>query len=404
MNKHINNALKKEYEYFIKVIACSALQKEIPLPSENADWSFLRQLAKFNGCQNLFFNGVESLPPELQPPAEIYREMEEDKNLLFVHDINQTFELEQLFADFEKNQVYFMPLKGYVIKSDYPRSDFRLMTDSDILFKSGQIGRVKEIYKNHGFKFDFYDNDNQYHFEKKPFVFIEMHTSLVNHKDEKFEYYQDIWEKSHPKQDCTYHYEMTPEDYYIFLVEHASNHFKIGGIGLRHLLDMYIFNQKHPLNREYLNAEFKALDLLTFEQKMYEISAKWFEKQDFDSFSLLEEAILMSSTLGRRDMVFANLSLEHKKKAEAKNQKFSKLGFFLSSVFPGKKAMSAHYPYLKKAPFLLPAAWVQFWFKRLFIEKNVSFKEGMRNRLNYISDEDEEYINAILKSVGFEEK
>lgn len=404
MIKHIDKAYKKEYEYFIKVLFSSAFQKEIPLPEDNINWSFLYQLARFNSCQSLFFNGVQGLPAEYKPPLDIYSAMEKENNLLFAHDVNQMYELEQLFNDFEKNQIYFMPLKGYIIKPDYPRSDFRLMTDADILFKSQQIDKVMGIFKNRGFKFNFYDNDNQYHFEKKPFVVIEMHTSLVKQKDEKYDYFLNIWEKSRPKDGCKYHYLMTSEDYYIFMIEHASNHFKYGGIGLRHLLDIYLYNKKHKLNRAYLDEEFKNLDLLTFEEKMFSISVKWFENQDFESFSLLEESILLSSTLGRSSLTFANLSLDHKRRAQRENKKNSKFGFFLSTVFPGKKAMSKRYRYLEKAPYLLPVSWIQFWFKRLFIDKDVNIKIGIKNRLNYISDEDEEYINTILRSVGFEEK
>lgn len=404
MNKHINPARKKEYIYFIKATGASALQREAPLPPENADWAFLEELARYHGCLSLFFNSVKNLPANLLPPEEIYSKMQDTVNVLFVQDANQSYELRRVFDEFEKSGVYFLPMKGYVIKQDYPQSDYRLMADADVLFKEEQIDRVREIYENSGFKFDFFDKDNQYHFEKKPFIIIEMHTSLVNHRDEMFDYYQNVWEKARPKDGCTYEYEMTAEDYYIFMLEHASNHFKGGGIGIKHLIDIYIFNRKHNLDRNYLDRELKTIGLFTFENKMRTIAVKWFEKQDFDSFSLLEESVLLSANLGRRELAYAETSLNHKRASESKNKKSSRAAFVLSSIFPGRSTMSIHYTYLDKLPFLLPVSWAQFWFKRLFIEKNVSFKSGMKNRLNYISPEDEEYINALLEETGLMQK
>ena len=64
--------------------------------------------------------------------------------------------------------------------------------------------------------------------------------------------------------------------------------------------------------------------------------------------------------------------------------------------------MAVNYPYLNKAPFLLPASWCSMWFKRIFIEKNVNVKNGFKNRLNY-TDEDVAYYTGILKDVGFDD-
>lgn len=406
MEKHIQPEYKKEYEFLIKSLYSSVFMNDSVLPPKDINWKLLAYLAKFNTCQNLFFNAVQKLPDEYKPPQEIYKSLENEKNLYFVHDTNQMYELEQVFSDFEKNEIYFMPLKGYVIKPDYPQSDFRLMTDADILFKEDQIESVKKVFEDHGFEYEYFDDDNQYHFAKKPYVYIEMHTSLVNHNNEKYDYYTHIWEKSSAKAGHKFFYEMTLEDYYIFMIEHASNHFKLGGVGLRQILDIYVFNKKHShqLNYGYLEEQLEILNLYVFEQQMSFIATKWYEKQDFETLSLLEEFVLLSSTLGRNTVYYANLSLDHKRKAESENRKESKLNFIFSTIFPDIKTMKRYYPYLSKAPLLLPFSWIQFWCRRVFIEKNVHYKSGLKSRMNYINDEDEKYINDVLKIVGFKEK
>lgn len=406
MKTHINPKGKKEYVYLLRVLIASLYDREIPLPPSDLNWQFIIQLVNYNTCMNLFFNGISKLPEEYRPNEEIYSEMQNLNNLFLTQDINQMYELSILFEEFEKQGVYFIPLKGYVLKADYPQSDFRIMTDSDILFKENQIDLVKKIYRSLGYKFEHFDNDNQYHFKKEPFIYIEMHTSLVNHKDEKYAYFLDIWEKSHKKENYNYYYEMTKEDYYIFLIEHASNHFKIGGIGLRQLIDIYLFNKKYEkvLDYSYLTTEFEKIDLLVFEQKIKNIAVKWFEKQDFSSFSLLEEFILLSSTLGRFDVTFANKSIEHKQAMLKNNKKPSKIKFLISQIFPSKENMKKSYLYLNKFSFLLPISWIQMWGKRIFISRNVHFKRGLKSRMDYIDEKGEEYLNNIYSEVGFKEK
>lgn len=406
MDAHINPKRKKEYVYLLRVLIASLYDRKIPLPPSDIDWKFLFNLVNYNSCVNLFFNGISKLPEKYKPNKQIYNELQNLNNLFLTQDINQMYELSILFDEFEKHGVYFIPLKGYVLKSEYPQSDFRIMTDADILFKEEQIDLVKEINNSLGFKFEHFDNDNQYHFKKEPFIYIEMHTSLVNHRDEKYDYFLDIWEKSHKKENYNYYYEMTKEDYYIFLIEHASNHFKIGGIGLRHLIDIYLFNRKYEkeLDYSYLTTEFKKIDLFIFEEKIKNIAVKWFEKQDFSSFSLLEEFILLSSALGRFDVAFANISIEHKHTMEKNNKRPSKFKFLLSQIFPSVEIMKNNYLYLNKIPFLLPISWIQMWANRIFISRNVHFKRGIKSRLNYIDEKGEEYLNNIYNEVGFQEK
>lgn len=403
MKTHINPSQKKEYVYLLRVLIASLYDKEIPLPPSDIDWQFLFKLAQYNTCVTLFFNGISKLPQEYKPNKQIYNQLENLNNIFFTQDTNQMYELSILFNEFEKQGVYFIPLKGYVLKSDYPQSEFRIMTDVDILFKENQIDKVKEIYNSLGYKFEFFDNDNQYHFKKEPFIFIEMHTSLVNSRDEKYNYFLNIWEKSHKKEGYNYYYEMSKEDYYIFLIEHASNHFKIGGIGLRHLIDIYLFVKKYEkeFDYSYLKSEFDKIELTVFEEKIKNIAIKWFEKQDFSTFSLLEEFILLSSALGRNEVIFANKSIDHKHAMTKDNKKPSKVKFFMSQVFPGKEDMENRYLYLNKFPFLLPVSWVQMWGKRIFIEHNVHFKRGIKVRMAYIDDKGEEYLNKIYREVGF---
>lgn len=400
MDKHIHPQQKKEYVYLLTVLSCVVCGKNVPLPPKNLDWKFLTDLARYNTCLNILTYGVLQLSENFRPNAEIMKILQQDKNLHLVQDTNQSFEIEQLLNCFDKEKIKNVPLKGYIMKDLYPQSDMRTMTDIDILFKINDVEKVKNVFKQCGFKFEHFDDDNQYHFTKAPFTYVEMHSSLVNHKDECFEYYQTIWDKLQKNNDYQYSFNMKPEDFYIFLLEHASNHFKLGGIGLRHLLDIFVYFNKYgdTVDLNYVSAELEKVNLKTFGEKLHSIAMKWFKNMDFETFDLLEEFILLSSTLGRQEYSIARMSLQYSK--EKGNS--SKSAFFLSSVFPKYSQMKVWYKYLEKAPYLLPYSWIHMWFSRLFILKNVHFKRGLKYRLQSGGEDDKQYVKTILKLTGFE--
>lgn len=400
MIKHIDKSKIKEYKYFITAFSSVALNKQLPIPNEDLDWNFIYNLSLQNNGIPIITKALDNV--QYKPKKEMLQKFQSQSALYTVQDVNQMYELTSVMEDFEKNGIYFMPLKGYVIKSDYPSSEYRVMSDCDILFKEEQIDKVKTVFQNHGFTFDHFDNDNQYHFEKKPYIYVEMHTSLVNHKDEKYNYFLNIWDKSQPKVGCKYWHKMSYEDFYLFLVEHSANHYIQGGVGVRMLLDMYLYKTKYfdKINNEYLSEQLKILGIDVYESKLLAICEKWFKHNNFEELSTLEEFILLSSTLGRTSVGFVNMSINYKDEMAKNNKKPSKLKFLLKSVFPAKSKMVAHYNYLNKLPFLLPISWIQMWFKRIFISKNVRFKYGLKNRLNYNNLQDEEYINELNNIVG----
>lgn len=49
-------------------------------------------------------------------------------------DGNLSYETEKILKAFDENKIKNIPLKGYFMKKEYPRSDFRSVSDVDILF------------------------------------------------------------------------------------------------------------------------------------------------------------------------------------------------------------------------------------------------------------------------------
>ena len=79
----------------------------------------------------------------------------------------------------------------------------------------------------------------------------------------------------------------------------------------------------------------------------------------------------------------------------------SKFSYLVSSIFPPKSEMQYKYPYVKKTPFLLPISWCHMWGKRLFVDRDINFKSGIKNRMSY-TDEDVKLYKSLLDEMGFD--
>lgn len=84
---------------------------------------------------------------------------------------------------------------------------------------------------------------------------IEMHATLVHENEESYPLLVNQLDRSTKRDGYSYSYEMSHEDFYIYMLVHNSNHFRIGGMGARMVLDSYVFLKNHQseLDYDYLN-------------------------------------------------------------------------------------------------------------------------------------------------------
>lgn len=397
MRKHLTEKEKTEFKYLIELISSSVNSTKAPKPYDGIDWQSIFMLANYCSVESAVAYAVQRIDKSLVD-ASVREKFAKDASLELLIDGNVTFEAEKILSAFDKNNVKNMPLKGYFMKKEYPRSDFRSVSDIDILFDRKQVDTVKKVFDELGYTFLLAD-DNQYHFEKKPFINIEMHATLVHKQETYYPFLVNQLDRGIKRDNYLCSYNMTPEDYYIYMLVHSSNHFRIGGMGLRMVLDAYVFLKNHSnmLDYVYLNDKLKKMQLTVFEERIRKIAFNWFAKPNpIITFDDLEEYILLSGTLGTTETA----TMVNSHKAVTEDNK-SKLSYAFSSLFPSLKIMSYKYEYLKKAPFLLPFSWCQMWCRRIFVEHNVNFKSGLKNRLSYDADDIEMYKSLISK-MGFD--
>lgn len=283
----------------------------------------------------------------------------------------------------EEGKVRHQVLKGTILKMDYPSPEMREMSDIDLVVFDETLERATEVMEKLGYK-----NCGvvKHHaiFTKKPGIMVEVHWCLfdenVDHK--QFMYFKNF--RSNLKEGFKYTYEFSKEDFYIYMLAHMAKHFFETGCGIRNLIDIYIFNNKYGsvLDKKYISGELTACGLLDFEKHMKELTYIWLEdKKCSDFYEDLFEYMLVGGIYGKTENgIWSQLAKE-----TVDGNKMIKLHYY----FPSINFMKEKYPWLAKAPFLLPVAWI------IRGVTGVSQKQSRDHRIQ-LESSDKERINRML--------
>ncbi len=256
-----------------------------------------------------------------------------------------------ILDDFELNGIWYMSLKGSVLKDLYPENGMRQMADNDILFDKKMQKKVKEIMLAHNYTVKEYNKSNHDIYIKQPIYNFELHTELFSSKfdDIIYNYYKDIKNKLKKDEYNNYGYHFSDEDFYVYITVHEWKHYNARGSGIRSLLDCYVFlnNKSNILNWEYINQQLGRLKISDFEETRRKLAIKVFSGKDFPQLSDDEiemlEFYLLSGTYG---------NFENNIRRKLKEQR--KLAFIIHSIFIPRKQMEQSVGFTSKCILLYP--------------------------------------------------
>ena len=256
----------------------------------------------------------------------------------------QIYSLKQLFTEFEKANIDYMPVKGVLLKSLYRKPEMRSMGDTDILIKTEQYYIIESIMSSLGYSF-IEESDHELIW-KKSGVMVELHKRLIaSHNEDFYSYFGDGWRLAKMKEGSKYL--MNNEDQMIYLFTHYAKHYRATGIGLRHIIDLWVYRKNTPsLDEEYIRTELKRLKLYDFYLNTNETLDVWFEgKAETDMSDFITQVIFESGVYGtHKNYILSETLRERDKKGSAKKQKLQKIIF---SLFLPYKDMCKKYPFLK---------------------------------------------------------
>ena len=289
---------------------------------------------------------------------------------------------EELFAELEKRQIPYMPLKGYYMKDLYPDPLMRSSCDLDVLFPPERTKEVREMMRALGYKIEAAGDNHMMHMRNN--VTVEMHYFL-GVAPVIPEYYRDVFKRL--KHVGGQLYNFTDEDFYIFQLIHLWKHFKSGGTGIRSVMDIYVFLTAKPaLDFEYLAGELEKLGLTKFEKKLRDLAFFWFGGEGTAEENLAD-FILKSGVYGTTQHATAAGSLELGKK-----------GFFFRRAFPKISTMKKAYPVLEKCILLLPFCYFARILSALF--KKPDRVKGSMKAIHKLDEEKVQTMKNLFDDLG----
>ena len=233
------------------------------------------------------------------------------------------------------------------------------MCDNDILFNKSHVESVKNIMNTIGFRMKHDDTGHDLCFIKEPVLNFEMHTELfgLGHSQTMNNYYNNVFERL-VKNDDSFQYSFTNEDFYIYITAHEYKHFSHGGTGLRNLVDRYVFlnHFSDDLDMSYIEAELSKIDILDYEKNSRDLALKLFNgiKLDAEEKQFLDYYIF-SGTYGTTENLVENgIKASGGGITSRIRYGLDRFTVPVSRDNPSYKAYEAQYPFFYKHKLFLP--------------------------------------------------
>ena len=153
----------------------------------------------------------------------------------------------ELTRKLEEAGIWYMPLKGAILKDLYPRFGMREMADNDILVDATRAQDVGRIMQELGFEVKETGKGHHDEYTKPPVSNFEIHRMLFSGLDSEpcHLYYREMEKRLIPDKDGSFGRHFSTDDLYLYLTAHEYKHYRHGGTGIRSLLDTYVFLRKY---------------------------------------------------------------------------------------------------------------------------------------------------------------
>ena len=186
----------------------------------------------------------------------------------------------------------------------------------------------------------------------------------------------------------------------VYLFTHFAKHFRDGGIGCRHVVDLWVYLRSEPeLDEAYVRNELSSIGLLKFYEHIRELLDVWFEDAPESPMSgFLTDAVFDSGSFGKLDSRVISRAVRDKRHSLLGGN--SRLLYLWQTAFPSVLILKSKYTVLKKAPWLLPLVWLVRPFYKVLFERDTL--EQQEQRLEALSEDRVADRRAVLHEIGLD--
>ena len=287
-------------------------------------------------------------------------------------------ESEAIFHVLDEKKIWYMPLKGMVIKELYPVYGLREMADYDILFDEDKSYELRKIMEGLGFTCVSFGKRAHDIYHKEPIFNFEMHRMLFGSSDEMAEsYYNNIFNRLIKSENGKYRYEFSLNDGYVYLIKHAYKHYMKAGTGFRLISDVFLYLQKYKeqMNMNYVDTECQKLGVDDFERQIRSLAINFFNKENLSKEDdIILDYICDSGAFG---------SSEHRVNNEKKGKgKISGIKYLLGRIFIPLNVVKEVYPIIYQFRLLIVFLPIIRIFEALTV-----YREKARKEIKYAFDD-----------------
>lgn len=371
---------KSNSDYLIELLKAVINNKVPNEKPENVDWTELLNLAVYHKVEEMVFYAISKLKNKPEgDEAKAWFGCHEKNQLI---DMIQTAEADLLINEATKAGLDILPLKGFIMKSFYDKSQFRQMGDLDYLVEADKIDEFRPVMESLGYEADDVGLEASHDvYTKKPYMEVEIHRRLLPPTEENHWHTDDIWSRLVRDENNPHLMHMTWEDYYLFHLLHFEKHYSMGGCGIRFVIDQYYLMKafKNTLDWNYINEILPKMNYVEFEKMSRGLAEAWFGNGEMTKELEGPAEFIMNSGLFGTFEQYQKWSYERYKREQGIK---TETGYFFRRMFMERERMEFIYPSLKKHPWLLPFLWIHRLFKSvLFRRERVKIElENFKNK------------------------
>lgn len=371
----------------LALIKSALTAQPVALP-EQFDIELAYPLLRSHSLQAIGYAGALRCGISKEKPA--MQQLRRDYYVAVVKSERQMAAIKELTRAFDAAGIDYMLLKGSRLKKLYPEHEFRCMGDADVLIRMEQYPKIRPLMRELGYVEEM-ETDHELIWSGN-WLHVELHKRLVSTRNADYcKYYGNGWGKAIVEIGNSY--AMRTEDEYIFVFVHFVKHYRAGGVGLRQIVDLWVYLQHYTqMDMNYIRTEMKKMDLLEFYEYTMQVIHGWFADKEIDARTeYITQVIFESGNWGTtKNHLLSEVIQQRNRKQKSK--------WFFSKVFLPVGLMKRQYPVLRKLPILLPVCWVCRWF-RILLRKREKLKWGV-NMLTNDSSTDMQLREQALEYVG----
>lgn len=358
----------------ISSLLCSYFH-QTPPSLHRPDWERIFTLAKDHNILPIIYESARDLPEFQTADASLRASFLNGSISMVVRQQTRTELFLETYKALTDAGLKPLILKGLVCRMLYPQPDYRPSSDEDLWIAPSEFSLCDSVLKQCGYTCvkdhvtpSVLEAVQTINYET-PHLTLEIHINPFGTTSGTHRAMNRIFSGAQ-KHPVSFSYQgqtlwtLSPTAHYLFLLVHLYKHFLSAGSGIRHLLDLCLFDTAYSasINRAAVEKAVKALHLETFYAGLLKIGKTFLgfhdlpQGRDVDIRPLLAE-IMEAGCFGvqeearRYSSAFTQASLRNDIPG----------GSLISILFPSVNRLRTQSPLLDRHPVLLPIFWVKRW-------------------------------------------